>query len=222
MSQYYPLPSVASPAANPAEARWFLFSAAVYALWQRQPFAEDDREAGRDYVEKLLDWIFQVQESTMLIGTIQAYAGLNAPAKWLKCEGQVVSRVAYAELFAVCGTTYGAGDGSTTFNLPDLRDRAATGASPNYAPGVKYGEASVVLTRVQMPSHRHFNQYVSSGFFAWTATPSTPGVGAQLYTSIANTPNIGSTQFTAFDGDTQPHPNLPPSLALTYLIYAGV
>ena len=54
-------------------------------------------------------------------GQIAFFAGSSAPAGWLKANGAAVSRTAYAALFAVIGTTYGAGDGSTTFNLPDLR-----------------------------------------------------------------------------------------------------
>lgn len=54
-------------------------------------------------------------------GAVEAYAGATAPAGWLLCNGQAVSRTTYAALFALVGTTYGAGNGSTTFNVPDLR-----------------------------------------------------------------------------------------------------
>ena len=54
-------------------------------------------------------------------GAVLYFAGQTAPAGWLKANGAAVSRTAYATLFAAIGTTYGAGDGSTTFNLPDLR-----------------------------------------------------------------------------------------------------
>src|SRR5690606_40101311 len=60
-------------------------------------------------------------------GAIVAYGGTDAPTGWLFCHGQEVSRTTYARLFAVIGTTYGAGDGSTTFNLPDLRQRFPLG-----------------------------------------------------------------------------------------------
>lgn len=56
-----------------------------------------------------------------LIGQVIFTAGINAPSGFLKCDGQLVSRTTYASLFAVIGTTYGAGDGSTTFAVPDLR-----------------------------------------------------------------------------------------------------
>lgn len=62
-----------------------------------------------------------------LIGQVIFMAGANAPSGFLKCNGQLVSRTTYASLFAVIGTTYGAGDGSTTFNVPDLRGEFVRG-----------------------------------------------------------------------------------------------
>jgi len=62
-----------------------------------------------------------------MTGTVLPFAGASAPTDWLLCYGQAVSRTTYANLFAVIGTTYGAGDGSTTFNVPDLRGRVAAG-----------------------------------------------------------------------------------------------
>lgn len=61
-----------------------------------------------------------------LVGEVVTYAGISAPAGWLLCDGATVSRTTYAALFAVIGTAYGAGDGSTTFGLPDLADRHPT------------------------------------------------------------------------------------------------
>lgn len=60
-------------------------------------------------------------------GMLMPYAGSSAPTGWLLCYGQAVSRTTYASLFAVISTTYGSGDGSTTFNLPDLRGRSIFG-----------------------------------------------------------------------------------------------
>ena len=60
-------------------------------------------------------------------GLVLPFAGATAPDGFLLCYGQAVSRSTYADLFAAIGTTYGAGDGSTTFNLPDLRGRVAAG-----------------------------------------------------------------------------------------------
>ena len=60
-------------------------------------------------------------------GVITAWAGSSAPSGWLLCNGAAVSRTTYAALYVICSTTYGSGDGSTTFNLPDLRNRAPYG-----------------------------------------------------------------------------------------------
>lgn len=61
------------------------------------------------------------------VGSVTAFAGSSAPSGWLLCYGQAVSRTSYASLFITIGTTYGSGDGSTTFNLPDLRGRVPAG-----------------------------------------------------------------------------------------------
>ena len=61
------------------------------------------------------------------IGAIQAYGGAEAPRGWLLCDGSAVSRTVYSELFAKIGTAFGPGDGSTTFNVPDLRGTAPAG-----------------------------------------------------------------------------------------------
>ena len=60
-------------------------------------------------------------------GMLMPYAGSSAPTGWLLCYGQAISRTTYSALYAVVGTTYGAGDGATTFNLPDLRGRVVAG-----------------------------------------------------------------------------------------------
>lgn len=65
------------------------------------------------------------------LGTINAFGGSTAPEGWLLCQGQAISRTDYADLFAVIGTNFGAGDGSTTFNLPDMREAAPVGAGTN-------------------------------------------------------------------------------------------
>jgi microcystin-dependent protein len=94
------------------------------------------------------------------IGALLPYAGTAAPPRFLLCNGAAVSRTTYAALFAVIGTTYGAGDGSTTFNLPDLQGRTPVGAGPgagltNRAVAAKGGEESHVLTVGEMPAHSH-------------------------------------------------------------------
>ena len=64
---------------------------------------------------------------TLPIGAIVAYSSNNAPTNWLICDGSAINRVTYAELFSVIGTTYGSGDGTTTFNLPNAKGRTIVG-----------------------------------------------------------------------------------------------
>lgn len=88
-------------------------------------------------------------------GLIYPYAGSTAPTGYLMCDGAAVSRITYADLFEAIGTTYGAGDGETTFNVPDLRGRVPLGSSTDYALGSTGGEASHTLQESEMPSHSH-------------------------------------------------------------------
>lgn len=99
-------------------------------------------------------------------GVVSPYAGSSAPTGWLLCDGSAVSRTTYADLFAVIGTTYGPGDGSTTFNLPDLRGRVpvaldnmgGTDAGRLSVPntlGGSGGSQTHTLTGAEMPGHAH-------------------------------------------------------------------
>jgi microcystin-dependent protein len=67
------------------------------------------------------------EEIELPVGTVCEFAGASAPDRWLLCYGQAISRSTYSALFAVLSTTYGVGDGSTTFNVPDCRGRAIAG-----------------------------------------------------------------------------------------------
>jgi microcystin-dependent protein len=77
-------------------------------------------------------------------GMIVAGALSTAPTGWLLCDGSAVSRTTYATLFGAIGTTYGVGDGSTTFNVPDLRERFPLGAGATHALGATAGASTHV------------------------------------------------------------------------------
>ena len=88
-------------------------------------------------------------------GIIMPFAGTVAPQGCLFCDGSAVSRTTYAALFAVIGTTYGEGDGETTFNIPDLSGRVVIGVSNSHALGTTGGSETVTLTADQLPAHVH-------------------------------------------------------------------
>lgn len=68
-----------------------------------------------------------LQTNVIPTGQVVMFGGSSAPTSWLMCDGTAISRATYATLFGILGTAYGAGDGSTTFNLPDLRQRFPLG-----------------------------------------------------------------------------------------------
>lgn len=88
-------------------------------------------------------------------GLIEPFAGTIVPAGYLLCDGSAVSRSDYTALFEVIGTTFGSGDGETTFNLPDLSGRVPLGVSMSHALGSTGGSETVTLTESELPAHVH-------------------------------------------------------------------
>jgi len=99
--------------------------------------------------------------NTIPVGTMLDFAGVTAPFGYLVCNGDAVSRTTYAALFAVIGTTWGVGNGSTTFNLPDLRRRTTIGvggtvvSGPNNWLAAVGGAETTALATTNIPSHAH-------------------------------------------------------------------
>lgn len=86
-----------------------------------------------DSIQKTNDekaqWLYLNVVQGIPVGVVQAFAGSTTPQGWLLCDGSAVSRTDYADLYAVIGDTYGDGDGSATFNLPNLVDKFVEGSS---------------------------------------------------------------------------------------------
>lgn len=90
------------------------------------------------------------------VGFMRVYPSITLPsAKWLRCDGSAISRTTYSTLFTLIGTTYGTGDGSTTFNIPDLRDRQTTGYSGSKTIGSIGGAESHTIIINNLPPHTH-------------------------------------------------------------------
>ncbi len=146
------------------------------------------------------------KEPGVSIGDIKITACATAPSGWLICDGSAVSRTTYSGLFAAIGTTYGVGNGSTTFNLPDLRGRFALGVSSGHALATKGGAETVTLTVDQIPSHSHT---VSISHYSQSS-----GNG-----SVDKKSGTSSATFTTSNtGGGQAHNNMPPYLSLNYII----
>ena len=120
-----------------------------------------------------------VQQLLVPAGAVQAFAMNSAPAGWLAADGTAVSRSTYATLFAAISTTYGAGDGSTTFNLPDLRGYFVRGSGTN-----SDGTAAGAFGAKQADALKdHTHTYTRPGSITSGSTPNTINAGA--YNNVA-------------------------------------
>lgn len=165
-------------------------------------------------------------------GVVVPFAGSSIPAGWLVCDGTAVNRTTYAELFSAIGTTYGVGDGSTTFNVPDLRGRGAYGlddmggvAASRLAAATSLGQAAGAesasgstdghtLTISEMPAHTHELPVTASRYDG--SSGSDGGLGNSGYSSANVTDSVG-------DGGAHSHnitnlATMPPYLALNFMI----
>lgn len=181
------------------------------------------------------------------VGTVLPFAGSAAPTGWLLCQGQTVSRTTYADLFAVIGTIYGAGDGSTTFALPDMGGRVPAGKEATATRlttggsgvdggtlGAAGGAQTHTLTSGQIPAHTHTGStstdpgHTHSGIV--TGTGSIANVATTGASQAGSPNNAGSTAtggshshtvtINANTGGDGAHNNTQPTIVLNYIIKA--
>jgi microcystin-dependent protein len=185
-------------------------------------------------------WVVEAGAAAPLpSGMLAPFAGSTAPTGWLLSDGSAVSRTTYSALFTAIGTTYGVGDNSTTFNLPDLRGRGVAGLDnmggtdagrldvANTA-GTVTGVQYVTLTAAQsgLPAHSHgvsdpgHSHYVSplwgNGSSTAHGTMYTSTMGNALYTG-GSTTGISISNNSAANASSA-HDNMQPTMVMNYII----
>lgn len=162
-----------------------------------------------------------VEIGGMPVGSIIPYAGTTIPAGYLLCDGSAISRTTYSALFASIGTTYGAGDGNSTFNIPNLIEKFIEGSDNNIGTVIEAG-----LPNIQGYLALHASEvaniiYTESGCFQGSAGDS------NNYRSPANLPSssgassYGVIHFNASNSSSiygNSNTVQPPALTMSYCI----
>lgn len=169
-------------------------------------------------------------------GALVMWPTATAPTGWLLCNGAAVSRATYAALFAVIGTTFGSGDGSTTFNLPDYRDRMPIGASTISSIGGTGGSKDAIVVShthtasVTDPGHNHrfrvFEGKNPAYQTPWGYPMSISNGGDRTVTGTYNTTQndivesstTGISVSNSSTGSSGTNANLPPYLGINFII----
>ncbi|MES2056446.1 MAG: tail fiber protein [Pseudomonadota bacterium] len=168
--------------------------------------------------------------SNPFVAEIRIFGFNFAPRGWAFCAGQILPISQNTALFSLLGTTYG-GNGTSTFALPDLRDRApmAPGQGPglsDYVLGEQSGERDVTLLITEMPAHDHVLNAATLNPINQAQNVPTPNSGAQLgtsnpgnaYSSVATPAVALANEALLPQGGGQPHDNLQPYLTLNFCI----
>ena len=177
-------------------------------------------------------------------GTIVMTGRNTAPSGWLICNGSAVDRTQYAELFAAISTTFGAGNGTTTFNLPDMRGRVAAGVGTGTGGGASgtgaptggtalaavslsgwFGTNDVTLTSAQIPAHTHpiTDPGHTHGQNGGTGGPQATRLTSDTHdtpTNSADPTDSATTGITVNNntGGGGSHTNLQPTVGLNFII----
>jgi len=173
-------------------------------------------------------------------GSIMMFAGAAAPAGWLLCYGQAISRTDYAGLFAAIGITFGGGDGSTTFNLPDLRGRVGAGkddmggvAANRLTSGTITGGATTLgkvggeekhqLTKAELPNYNLTVTDPGHVHGVQRANIASSGAQYSLFGAAGSQPDRNTESATtgisvASGGSDTAHTNVQPTMILNFII----
>ena len=158
-----------------------------------------------------------VSGDTLPVGAIMPFGSDTIPDNWLLCNGQAVSRTTYQELFNTIGTTYGTGDGFTTFNLPNLQGKIPVGKNANDTDfdtlGETGGEKTHTLTVNEMPSHKH---YMVGNFSGTEGNQHLP----QFVYKAVDWASNDVDDIMQYTGGSQAHNNLQPYIVQNYIIKA--
>jgi microcystin-dependent protein len=169
-------------------------------------------------------------------GIIQMYGGSTAPTNWLLCDGSAVSRTTYSNLFTAIGTNYGVGNGSTTFNLPNLTNRMPIGkGTGSFATLNNTGGAETfTLATTNLPAHQHYigiNTYASSG-----VGDDVPMASANNYMQLGADTNgntdryrmtgrgdvVANAGLTSSTGSGTAFNKMSPYIVVNFIIYTGI
>lgn len=154
--------------------------------------------------------------STPFLGEIRVFGFAFPPKGWALCNGQTLPINQNQALFALLGTMYG-GNGTTTFQLPNLQARMPVHQGSEYVQGLAAGEAAHTLLTTEVPAHNHTATGVttdastsSAAGATWAASTKNP------FSTAANTTMAPGALGNA--GSSQPHDNMPPYLTLSFCI----
>lgn len=162
-------------------------------------------------------------------GVLTAFPLVTPPAGWLMCDGSNKNRVTYAGLFAILGTVYGVGDGSTTFGLPDLRGRIPVGLDnlggtdagrlsvPNTLGGTG-GEEKHALTLAELAAHTHAEGTLSAQGSTVGGANNTTGRASMYQNQNTTSYNIAIQGATASTGSGTPHNVMQPYILMNWII----
>jgi len=184
---------------------------------------QTDLDLALSRVQQLL-YLFEGDCPLIPPGTIVEYGGSTAPDEWLMCDGSAVSRADYAALFTAIGTAFGPGDGTTTFNVPDLRGRVAIGSGSGsglstYAIGDTGGEETHTLTTGEIAAHSHtdIGHTHTEGNAAPSLGAAITGVPVPSAVPTIGITGVGNANIQNAGGGGA-HNNLQPYLATNHLI----